>query len=56
MWKNITKFQNFDEVKMFSNLESLVEVIFSLPHSNAEAEKIFSIVTDVKNKKTELTI
>jgi len=25
--------------------------ILSLPHSNADAERIFSIVTDVKNKK-----
>lgn len=29
----------------------LVEIILSLPHSNAEAERIFSIVTDVRNKK-----
>jgi len=36
---------------MFPNLESLVKVVFSLPHSNAEIERIFSIVTDVKNKK-----
>ena len=50
MWKNIIDCKNF-EVKMFPNLESLVEIIFSLPHSNAEIERIFSIVTDVKNKK-----
>ncbi|KYN12793.1 hypothetical protein ALC57_15028 [Trachymyrmex cornetzi] len=37
--------------QMFSTLESLIEVMFSLPHSNAEAERIFSIVSDVKNKK-----
>jgi len=51
MWKNITEFTNFDGEKMFPNLESLVEVVLSFPHSNAEAEQIFSIVTDVKNKK-----
>jgi len=37
--------------RRFPNLESLVEVVLSFPHSNAEAERIFSIVTDVKNKK-----
>lgn len=36
---------------MFPTLELLIEAIFSLPHSNAEAERIFSIVTDVKCKK-----
>ncbi|KYN11430.1 hypothetical protein ALC57_16443 [Trachymyrmex cornetzi] len=51
IWKQITEFKNFNGVKMFPNLESLVEVVFSLPHSNVEAERIFSIVTDVKNKK-----
>lgn len=51
MWKNILNSKNFDGTKIFSNLESLVEVVLSLPHSNAEVERIFSIVTDVKNKK-----
>jgi len=36
---------------MFPNLELLVEAVFFLSHSNAEAERISSIVTDVKNKK-----
>jgi len=36
---------------MFPNLESIVNVVLSFPHSNAEVERIFSIVTDVKNKK-----
>ena len=51
MWKKILEFKNFDGEKMFPNLESLVEIVLSFPHSNAEAERIFSIVTDVKNKK-----
>jgi len=34
-----------------SSLELLVESVFTFPHSNAEAERIFSIVTDIKNKK-----
>jgi len=35
----------------FPNLEKLVYTVLSLPHSNAEAKRIFSIVTDMKNKK-----
>lgn len=37
--------------KVFSNLQFLVETVLTFPHSNAEAERIFSIVTDVKTKK-----
>jgi len=51
MWKNILDSKNFDGTKIFPNLESVIETVLSLPHSNAEAERIFSIVTDVKNKK-----
>ncbi|XP_067211624.1 protein FAM200A-like, partial [Linepithema humile] len=51
MWKRILEFKNFNGEKMFQNLESLVEVVLSFPHSNAEAERIFSIVTDIKTKK-----
>lgn len=36
---------------MFPTLELLLEAVLSLPHSNAEAERIFSIVSDVKIKK-----
>lgn len=51
MWKKILESRNFDDEPIFPNLEKLVYAILSLPHSNAEAERIFSIVTDVKNKK-----
>lgn len=51
MWKNIFEKKKFDDEPYFPNLENLVYTVLSLPHSNAEAERIFSIVTDVKNKK-----
>jgi len=51
MWKNILESKNFDVTKIFSNLEPLIEIVLSLSHSNAEAKRIFSIVTDIKNKK-----
>lgn len=51
MWTKILEFKDSNGDQMFSTLESLIEVVFSLPHSNAEAERIFSIVSNVKNKK-----
>ena len=51
MWQKIFHYKDFNEEKMFPNLELLVESVLTFPHSNAEAERIFSIVTDVKNKK-----
>lgn len=51
MWKTIFEKKNFNDEPLFPNLEQLVYAALSLPHSNAEAERIFSIVTDVKNKK-----
>ena len=36
---------------LFPNLELLIEIVLNFPHSNAEAERIFAIVTDIKNKK-----
>jgi len=44
MWNNILDCKNIDGTKLFPNLELLVEIVLSLPHSNAEAERIFSIV------------
>ncbi|EZA48225.1 hypothetical protein X777_14161, partial [Ooceraea biroi] len=51
MWKNIVEYKNCDDEKQFKHLESFVQIVLSFPHSNAEAERIFSIVTDVKCKK-----
>ncbi|XP_032673098.1 uncharacterized protein LOC116844993 isoform X2 [Odontomachus brunneus] len=51
MWKKIFETKNFTGQPMFPNLEKLVQAALSLPHSNAEAEQIFSIVTNVKDKK-----
>lgn len=34
-----------------SNIYKLAKTYLSLPHSNAEAERIFSVVTDMKTKK-----
>ncbi|KAL0104000.1 hypothetical protein PUN28_016984 [Cardiocondyla obscurior] len=41
---------DFNEEKIFPNLKQIV-VVFSFPHSNAEAERIFSMINDIKSKK-----
>lgn len=46
-----TEHKDFNGDKIFTNLDLLVEAVFSLPHSNAEAERIFSIISDIKTKK-----
>jgi len=51
MWSKIVAYKVFNEEEIFPNLKLLVEIVLSFPHSNAEAERIFSIVTDIKNKK-----
>lgn len=51
MWKKIFEMKDTNNEPIFPTLEKLVYAALSLPHSNAEAERIFSIVTDVKNKK-----
>lgn len=51
MWRKILDYKNFNDEKIFVQLKLLIEIVLSLPHSNAEAERIFSIVTDVKCKK-----
>lgn len=51
MWLEIQNIKNFDEEYLFPNLGKLANITLTLPHSNAEAERIFSMVTDIKVKK-----
>lgn len=50
-WHQISKLEDYSEVLMYKNLADLAKLCLCLPHSNAESERIFSIVTDVKTKK-----
>lgn len=50
-WAKIAETKDFMGQPCFPNLCALASIILSLPHSNAEAERIFSIVTDIKTKK-----
>jgi hypothetical protein len=51
MWLKIAETKNFNEEDLFPNLGKLASLVLTLPHSNAEAERIFSVVTDIKTKK-----
>ncbi|KAF0721114.1 protein FAM200B-like [Aphis craccivora] len=50
-WHQISKLENYSELFMYKNRTDLAKLCLCLPHSNAEAERMFSIVTDVKTKK-----
>lgn len=51
MWHKISGFTDFRGTHKFQNIGKLATFVLSLPHSNAEAERIFSVVNDVKTKK-----
>ena len=50
-WGEISSLRNFRDELIFPELSKLAVCVMSLPHSNAEAERIFSVVTDEKSKK-----
>lgn len=50
MWKEILKRQ-FNNISKYPNLISLINAIRSLPHSNADPERTFSCLSDLKTKK-----
>lgn len=51
MWLEIRALQDFSGKYLFENIAKLALIILTLPHSNAESERLFSIVTDVRTKK-----
>lgn len=52
MWHELSLLKEYvDNSPRFFNICKLAKLVLALPHSNAEAERVFSIVTDVKTKK-----
>lgn len=51
MWMIISLKKSYDESLVFANLGKIAKLVLILPHSNAEVERVFSIVTDTKTKK-----
>lgn len=51
-WQEVSTAKDFSsDILKFSNICTLAKLVLSLPHSNASAERIFSILNDVKTKK-----
>lgn len=50
---DVSKLQTLDDKQEFANISTLAKLILSLPHSNADAERIFSMISDVKTKKKD---
>lgn len=50
-WQRIGEAKNFNNELIASNVYKLANFILILPYSNAESERIFSLVTDIKSKK-----
>ena len=46
---SVTK--NFQGKFLFENISTLAKIVLTLPHSNAETERIFSMLSDTKTKK-----
>jgi len=50
MWKEILQYQYSTNVIKYPNLKYLLNAIRALPNSNADSERVFSFLTDVKRK------
>lgn len=51
MWSEIFELEYSPGLPAFSNSHEVVNLVMILPHSNAEAERTFSNVTDIVTKK-----
>ncbi|XP_070513038.1 protein FAM200A-like [Cardiocondyla obscurior] len=49
MWKEIFKSKN--NIQRYENLKSLINTVRTFPNSNADSERVFSFLTDIKTKK-----
>jgi len=50
MWREILQYQYSTNVIKYPNLKYLLNAIRALPNSNADSERVFSFLTDVKRK------
>lgn len=51
MWKKILQSQNSINIAKYPNLKSFLNAVRSLPNSNADSERVFSVLSDIKTKK-----
>lgn len=50
-WSRLAHIKDFNDELEYAHLVKLARLCLILPHSNAETERVFSVVTDVKTKK-----
>lgn len=50
-WRHISTLKNFNDEYIFKNIAELAMTILCIPHGNADVERIFSNMTDIKTKK-----
>ncbi|EGI60375.1 hypothetical protein G5I_11559 [Acromyrmex echinatior] len=51
MWKQILQSQHPKNINKYPNLIKLLNPVRSLPNSNADAERMFSFLIDLKTRK-----
>ncbi|KAG0436698.1 hypothetical protein HPB47_017806, partial [Ixodes persulcatus] len=50
-WGQVSKTKMFDDKLVLPNIATLAKLVLTLPHSNAETERIFSMLSDMKTRK-----
>ncbi len=45
VWKHLSEMRNPDNSLMFKKLSKVTLLVLTLPHSNAEEERLFSMIT-----------
>ena len=56
MWKKILQCQDSNNRAKYPNLKSVLNAVRCFPNSNVDAERMFSLLTDVKtNKRNKLS-
>lgn len=50
-WQELSELKNFNDDFVFKNISNVAMVLMSIPHGNADVERIFSTMSDIKTKK-----
>ena len=50
-WDFLQNYSNYKNDKPFSNITALASIILSFPHANADVERVFAMMNDIKTKK-----
>ncbi|XP_014473779.1 PREDICTED: uncharacterized protein LOC106743939 [Dinoponera quadriceps] len=56
MWMKISLFSTDEGKLCFPNLRSLLSVVRTIPHSNTEAKRVYSLIPETSKKKRNLSI